>query len=88
MSEAMKTRIDGTYPYDDFAWQKVRNIPLEEAAKIVGIKEEDFHKYSKSFGDTYLWLNKGFIKIKGTDTAVYLHDGKYSLIKKAEETVT
>jgi hypothetical protein len=90
MSETTKTKIDGTYPYDDPGCRKIQALTLEAAANIVGIKPEDFPKYSRAFGDTYLWLNKGFVMVRGSGNrrAVYLHDGKYSLVGWEPATTT
>mgnify|MGYP001305427276 CR=1 FL=1 len=80
MKRAIETRIDGTYPYDDGGeWEKVKQLTLEEAASLTKLSAADYTP--ASFGNTYMWLNKGYIKVSAAQ-AVYLHDGKYSLIQK------
>ena len=99
-----KVEVSGTYPYDSRRWRKLRELTLEEAAKLTSLPitaeqlELDL-KYQAgiiTFPRVYLWLNKGYVVLDksapkrrfmepenyppGTQ-AVYLHDGKYSLIE-------
>lgn len=48
--------IHGTYPFDTNNWETVRrDLPKEEAAKLVGIPDDEI--------TDYMWLNKGYIII-------------------------
>jgi len=103
-------RIHGTYPFDDYGadyancWVRLRDLSVAKAAALTGVPLPPVVEE----GQTYLWLNKGYILLTGTreegltplqaslveDTArfsrrvapgaqaVYLHDGKYSLIER------
>jgi len=67
----MAIHVDGSYPRDDFRWRTVEQISPEKACELINFPH--LHWEAE-------WLNKCFVYITA-DTAVYNHDGRFSIIK-------
>ncbi len=54
--QSFRRPIHGTYPFDTENWEMVRReLSKEEAAKLVGIPDEEV--------EDYMWINKGYLLI-------------------------